>query len=320
MHDSILKFADQLAFEPHLENGPVLALKGKLIVGGMGGSNLSSALLRLTNPALDIYAHRDYGLPPLSDDVLSESLLVASSYSGNTEETLDFAASALSKGLRPAIIASGGKLAELARAKKLPLMLIPNTVIQPRVAVGVSLVALASLTQSTDVLSDLKRIAVVLKPAAEEGEGKRIARGLAAHIPLIYASQKNNTIAYNWKIKINETAKVAAFCHVFPELDHNELAGFSKNPRRPEGEFAVLLLRDATDHPRIQKRMDTTAGILKENGVSVLEVSVSGESPLEKAFRSLVIADWTAYHLSLAYGVNPDDNPAIEEFKRRMAA
>src|SRR3989344_4290019 len=158
MHDSILQFAQQLSFRPEIKNGPIDAHGKKVIIAGMGGSNLSGGLLKIFDPSADILEHRDYGLPLLGDEVLSSSFLIASSYSGNTEETLDFLSSALQKGLRPAVIASGGTLLERAQAEGLPYIQIPNTVIQPRVAVGLSLKALAALNGRKDLLSELERI------------------------------------------------------------------------------------------------------------------------------------------------------------------
>ena len=329
MYDSILKFAEQLSFKPEIKNGQVEA-RGlpaathaaqagkKIIIAGMGGSNLSGGLLRIFDPSVDVVLHRDYGLPSLQQNVLAESLLIASSYSGNTEETLDFLEHALRIGLWSAVIASGGKLLARAQEERLPYVQIPNNVIQPRVAVGLSLVALAALTGRDDLIGELSRIATVLVPSAEEAEGKRITDALSGFIPLVYASNQNRSIAYNWKIKINETAKTPVFMNVFPELNHNEFASFAKNEKGPQTPFKLLLIRDDEDHERIQKRMDITASLLSENGISAVETSMTGTTRLERALRLLVRADWTAYHLALSYGVNPDNIPAIEEFKEKM--
>src|SRR3989338_11398120 len=116
MYDSILQFAQQLSFKPEIKNGPVKAHGKKIIIAGMGGSNLSGGLLRIFDSSVDVVLHRDYGLPSLQQNVLAESLLIASSYSGNTEQTLDFLEHALRIGLWSAVIASGGKL--LARAQE----------------------------------------------------------------------------------------------------------------------------------------------------------------------------------------------------------
>ncbi len=320
MHDSILKFAEQLSFKPEIKNGPVNAHGKKIVLGGMGGSRLSAGLLQVFDPSVDIVVHNDYGLPALPQESLAKSLLIASSYSGNTEETLDFLEHALRIGLRPAVIASGGKLLARAEEERLPYIQIPNTVIQPRVAVGLSLVALGSLAGRTDALTELERISKVLKPADEEAEGKRVASEVAGFVPLVYSSNRNHSVSYNWKIKINETAKTSVFMNVFPELNHNELAGFAANDKGPQAPYKVLYIRDSEDHPRIAKRMDIMKALVSERGVGVAETHLKGDTHLERVLRSLVTADWAAYHLTLAYGMNPDDNPAIEEFKKRMVS
>ncbi|HEY4498645.1 MAG TPA: SIS domain-containing protein [Candidatus Paceibacterota bacterium] len=339
MHDSILQFATQLSFKPEIKNGPAdahglpaarlqergqatlsAAQAGKKIVfAGMGGSSLAASLLKIFDPFADVVAHRDYGLPSLSQETLAESLLIASSYSGNTEETIDFAEHVLRIGLRPAVIASGGKLLKMAEEERLPYIRIPDTVIMPRVAVGLSLVALAGLVSRTDLLQELERVSSMLVPANEEDEGKRIGRELSGFIPLVYSSVQNGPVAYNWKIKINETAKTPVFVNVFSELNHNELAGFTKNEKGPKGPFKVLFIKDERDQRRILDRMSVTKEMLSGFGVPSCETLLSGETPIECALRSLVIADWTAYHLALSYGMDPDNNPTVEEFKKMIS-
>lgn len=319
MYESIINFAKQLSFKPVVENGPFDAQRKKIIVGGMGGSHLSAGLLKLADPASDILQHRNYGLPALAPEALSQSACIASSYSGNTEETLDFANAALAAKLPLAAIASGGKLLAFAQEHKLPHVRIPDDIVQPRVAVGVSLKALATLVGQSDIVAELERLAGTFQPTSREKEGKRIAEALEGFTPLIYASATNKAIAFNWKIKINETAKTPAFFNVFSEMNHNELAGFARNERGPKTSFKALFVKDDRDLPRIQKRMEVVAPLLDENGIPTVETALSGDSALERALVSLVTADWTGYYLAKAYGTNPDDNPVVEEFKKRIA-
>ena len=345
MYDSILKFAEQLTFVAEVKNGHVDSAGKKIILAGMGGSHLAADMLRFANPHLDIFVHNSYGLPDLPHEVLVESVLIASSYSGNTEETLDFLSCSLREGFRPSVItvfrqmqsltldflscslregfrpsviASGGKLLSLAKAESLPYIQIPDTIIQPRVAVGESFIALLTLLNQVHLLEEMRIVSKTFKPKTLEGEGKRIADMLKNRIPLIYTSLEHHTIAYNWKIKINETARIPVFMNVFPELNHNELAGFMLDTSAPQAPFTLVLLTDDKDDSRVSKRMNITEDLLKEKGIPCIRVPLVGANPLEKAFTSLVLADWTAYHLALAYNLNPDENPAVEEFKKRM--
>jgi glucose/mannose-6-phosphate isomerase len=328
MFESIKNFAKQFDFTPEIKNGapvdstslPQTAGAPKIIVAGMGGSHLAADLLRLFEPTIDVYVHRDYGLPPLGREILKESFLVASSYSGNTEETLDFTREALKDGFRPTIITSGGKLLEFAEQSGLPYVKIPDTVIQPRVALGLSLLALSYIAGARKLYNELKSLSSKLSPASLEKQGKAVALQLFGKIPLFYSSERNLTVAYNWKIKINETAKVPAFCHALPEFNHNEMAGFSSEGKNaePKAPFQIVFLRDRSDHPRIAKRMDITTEMLSRAGMSSNQILLEGETLAEKIFNSLLAADWTAYHLALMYKTDPDTTPVIKEFKDKM--
>ncbi|TSC59412.1 MAG: glucose/mannose-6-phosphate isomerase, partial [Parcubacteria group bacterium Gr01-1014_107] len=120
MNESIINFAAQFKFEPEITNKEKLREAKSFVVGGMGGSNLATDILKSILPELDITSHRDYGLPESSKEKFEETLFIASSFSGDTEETLDFAREALSKKLNLAAVTKGGKLLEFAERNKLP--------------------------------------------------------------------------------------------------------------------------------------------------------------------------------------------------------
>lgn len=321
MHDSILNFAKQFDFVPEMKNGNPPTEVKKIILAGMGGSHLSAELLKLFDSTVDIYIHRDYGLPPFQREMLSQSLLIASSYSGNTEETIDFTKQALADGLRPIIITTGGALLELAISSGLPYVIMPNNVIQPRVALGLSITALAFVTGNYKLSSQLRTLAGTLNPSSFEKQGQAIALQLRGKMPLLYSSQRNETVVYNWKVRINETAKIPAFCNVFPEFSHNELAGFSSEGKNgePQSNFHCLFFKDKNDHPRVQKRMDLTVEMISKQEITSSQYIFEGETQMEKIFNSIIVADWTAYHLALIYKANPDEIAIIKEFKEKMA-
>ena len=126
--------------------------------------------------------------------------------------------------------------------------------------------------------------------------------------------------AYNWKIKFNESAKIPSFLNVFPELNHNEMTGFDVIGATKElsGKLVILLLKDANDHPRIQKRMEVLLRLYKERGIQVEVKEFVGENLQERIFSSLVLADWTAWYTAKEYGTEPEEVPMIEEFKKRI--
>ena len=317
MLDAIKSFADQFAYKPVIVNAKKLKKYKKYILSGMGGSHLSADLARIYDPALPLIIRSDYGLPQMLAHEHKHSLFIASSYSGNTEEVIDGLNKALKAKVPAAVIATGGKLIKLAEINNLPYIQMPNTCIQPRLALGFGLNALFKLLDREDALRDCYRLAKTLKPSRLEKIGQALAAKLKNRVPIIYCSRTNKAIAYNWKIKFNETGKIPAFYNVFPELNHNEMTGFDAKPasRHLSKNFYFIILKDKTDHKKIQKRMIILERLYKKRGLKVAVMELKGNK-LEKIFNSLVIADWTALYTAKNYGLEPEQVPMVEEFKR----
>lgn len=318
--DAIRDFPKQFACAPLIENKKNLKKTyQRYVVVGMGGSHLAADLALIARPELPLIIWSDYGLPPSAD---KHTLVIASSYSGNTEETIDGLRIAMKKKLPVACIAVGGKLLEIAKKKKLPYIELPNTGIQPRSALGLSLRALLALAGDKKGLAETKRLATTLKPDTLAGRGKTLAKMLADHVPVIYASRANVGIAYNWKIKFNETGKIPAFYNVFPELNHNEMTGFDVTPRSKHlsERFAFIFLRDNDDHPRLKKRMMVLEELYRDRGLPVVVLDLIGKTRFEKIFNSLLIADWAAVATAERYGLESEEVPMVEEFKKMIAS
>lgn len=320
MEEAIRKFGSQFDFSPVIENESKFELRDSSVLSGMGGSHLSAGLLKIFNPALDLYIHRDYGLPPLSEKRFRSSLFIASSYSGNTEEVLDFAEKARAKKYNLAVITIGGKLLDFAKKNKIPYIQLPDSGIQPRSAMGFSLLALAQLVEGDDMVTDLKQRGSKLDVAKWEKTGTEFASGLKGKIPVIYSSRTNLPIAYNWKIKFNETAKIPAFYNNFPELNHNEMAGFDHIPSTKDlsEKFHFIFLDDPSDHPKIMHRAQITKKLYADRGLAVTTFQISGDTVFEKSFNSLILADWITLNVSKMYGTVPDKVQIVEELKKLM--
>jgi len=320
MKESILKFAEQFSYQPELINPDKISNKYEnFILGGMGGSHLAAGILRANNPGLNLYIHRDYGIPEYDDDFNKKSLFIASSYSGNTEEVLDFADEAYSKGYDILVISTGGKLIEFAKDNNLSYIQIPNTGIQPRLALGFSTIALASIIVP-ELVPELQLLENKIDSEKFEKDGAELANILEGKTPIIFTSTKNRSIAYNWKIKMNETGKVPAYCNVFPELNHNEMQGYDfidKNKKLSEN-FHFIFIISSDEHPRILKRMEILETQLQNKGLSVNNLFLDGDTRFEKIFNSLLLADWTALGLAKAYGTEPEQVPLIEDFKKKI--
>lgn len=320
MHEAITKQHSQLALEPEIEFADRLQIYEKFVVSGMGGSHLAADILKSWNPLIDIIIHQDYGLPPLKPERTSHRLFIASSYSGNTEEVLDGFETALSRQMPVCAISTGGKLLDLAEQEKIPYIRIPDMGIQPRSALGFNLKALLRIMSVVDAPSELKILADNLLPSSFEHAGKKLAKRLRGHVPLIYASARNHAIAYNWKIKCNETGKIPAFMNVLPELNHNEMTGFDarESTQALSANFYTLILRDEEDHPRIQKRMEILKRLYAKRDIPTETIAIKGAGRFEKIFSSLYLADWFAYYTAEDYGSDPNNVPMVEEFKQLM--
>ncbi len=322
IQDDIKSYAKQFEYEPKVENAAKLpgGLKKykKFIVCGMGGSHLAADILKAWHPELDIIVWSNYGLPPLSEKELKERLVIASSYSGGTEETIDAFNAARAKRLAIAVIATRGKLISLAGKNKVPYVQMPDLHQQPRIATGLSLMALLALMGERTWFLEAKQLAIQLHPSREELRGKDLAKRLHGSIPVIYASARNAAIAYNWKIKFNETGKIPAFQNIVPELNHNEMTGFdTKTKTIPlSRNFHFVFIKDGADNPRIIKRMSVMEKLMKDRGFKVEVIFLQGKDELHKIFNALVLADWTTYHAAKLYGVDPEQVPMVEEFKR----
>lgn len=321
MQDAILGFADQFSYKPIVENAQALKKKKRFLVLGMGGSHLAADLALAYDPSLPLTVHSDYGLPAMSKTDLRDSLVIASSYSGNTEEVIDGLKQALKMKLDVAIVCVGGKLLKTAKTKKLAYVQLPDTGIQPRSALGFSLLATLKLMGKAGAMKDASALANTLDPKKFRAKGKALATQWKHLVPVFYSSNQNKAIAYNWKIKLNETGKIPAFYNVFPELNHNEMTGFDVKAKSKDlsKETVFVFLTDQSDHKKIQKRMEVCEKLYKERGLKTQSIKLSGKNKFEKIFTSLLIADWVAVYTAELYDLESEQVPMVEEFKKLIA-
>lgn len=317
---SIKNFPEQFAFEPEIKNADRIKPFEGLVIGGMGGSGLVAGILRALKPEFDVAAHHDYGLPAYLKDV-DKRLFIAISYSGNTEETIGFFNETVAKNLNVAVIAVGGKLLKLANEKGIPSIQLPDTGIQPRMSTGFMLRAILKLVNDSALYEEAEKLANTLKSQELESRGKELAEKLYNQVPVIYASRRNISLAYTWKIKFNETSKIPAFYNTFPELNHNEMIGFDvkEGTQTLSEKIHFVFLKDNNDNPKIKKRMEVLEKLFHARELPVSTLELNGLNRLEKVFRSLLLADWTAYYLALKYNVEPEQVPMVEEFKRLIS-
>jgi len=318
MYETIKNFNKQFLYKPKIKNKKKLKRKLGFIVVGMGGSALAPLIIKTCKPKLDIIIHNNYGLPELPIKTLKNKLIILSSYSGNTEEVIEAFKKAKNMNLDIVVISVGGKLLSLAKENNIPYIELPNTGIQPRSALGLSIKAFLKIIEEKE-LRKINKLAKNLKPTDYEKDGKILAQKLKNYVPIIYASNNNKSLAYNWKIKLNETGKIPAFYNIFPELNHNEMTGFDvKNTtKKLSDKFYFIILKDLEDDIKILKRINILEKLYTDRNLKIKIIELTKkESIWHKIFSSLILADWIAYYTALEYGQNPEQVPMVEEFKK----
>jgi glucose/mannose-6-phosphate isomerase len=321
MYESILNFNKQFLYEPEIVNENFLIRKEKFIVVGMGGSALAVKILKTWKPEFDIIINSDYGLPKLQVDDLKSRLMILSSYSGSTEEVLQAFQEGKEESLNMVVISTGGKLLALAKENNIPYIELPNTGIQPRMATGFFVKALLKIFKKEE-LGNISQLAKTLNPSLIEEKGKDLAKIIKNYTPIIYSSNINISLSCIWKIKLNETGKIPAFYNVFPELNHNEMTSFDVTEPTKElcNKFYFIILKDKTDNPRIIKRMEILEKLYKNRNLKVETLELREENFWLRVFSSLILADWTAYHIALEYGLEAEKVPMVEEFKKLISS
>ncbi|MBU2611643.1 MAG: bifunctional phosphoglucose/phosphomannose isomerase [Chloroflexi bacterium] len=312
----------------------------RVVIAGMGGSAIGADLLAAylaPSCKIPIFVHRDYGLPAFARG--RETLVIASSHSGNTEETLDSFEAALKNGCRLLAISTGGELAKRAEAAKVSLWQFEHKG-QPRAAVGFSfgllLAAFARLglmgdlseatTDPQGMLREVANTVAAMKKQQEtlraevpvaQNPAKRMAGQWMGRWVNVFGSGRLAPVARRWKGQINELAKAAAGFEALPEADHNALAGLS-NPEDILSRTFTLFLRAPSDHPRNRLRAELTRQAFMLEGLNTDFFDAQGDSPLAHIWTALHFGDYTAFYLAMAYGVDPTPVEALENFKVAM--
>ncbi|MFQ5615196.1 MAG: bifunctional phosphoglucose/phosphomannose isomerase [Anaerolineales bacterium] len=302
----------------------------RVLIAGMGGSAIGADLLAAYAAPLcpvPIIVHRDYGLPAWARG--PETLVIASSHSGNTEETLSAFSHATENGCTRMVITTGGKLGEMAEASHSALWTFAHSG-QPRAAVGYSfgllLGALARLGLVPDPANGvasaaatmreqqthLKRDVPVVHNPARRQAGQLVDRWIA-----VIGSEILAPVARRWKGQVSELAKAWAQFEALPEADHNTLAG-TANPENLFAGAITLFLMAPSYHPRNTLRSKLTRRMFMLEGIATDFFMAPGETRLAQQWTALHFGDYMAYYLAIAYGVDPTPVDTIERFKTEM--
>jgi len=324
-----LDFAYQLGLNHELPDSKDFR---QVVIAGMGGSAIGADLLAAYSAPsvpLPVSVHRDYGLPLFARG--AETLVICSSHSGNTEETLDVFEAALKAECRIIVVSTGGELARRAEENNVPLWTF-NHIGQPRAAVGYSFGLLLALFQRLgfipdqkealeDALAAMKRSQQRIKAdiPTVKNPAKRYAGQLMGRWVTIMGSGLLSTVARRWKGQMNEIAKAGANFEFLPEADHNTLAGTMNPDEVLNPHTMTLFLRAPSDHPRNRLRSDLTRSAFMLEGMNTDFVDARGNTPLAHMWTLILFGDYMAYYLAMGYGVDPTPIPVLVDFKRSMA-
>ncbi|MFO7743088.1 MAG: bifunctional phosphoglucose/phosphomannose isomerase [Anaerolineae bacterium] len=300
-------------------------------IAGMGGSAIGGALLKglvVDECLLPITVVRGYTLPAFVEG--PRSLVVACSYSGNTEETLSCFEQARARGARAAAVTTGGKLADLADEAGVPVARFDYES-QPRAAIGYSFVLLLGLMHQLGLIHDysdeVTESAQVMEAWQEQigvqvpiprNPAKQMASQLAGSLPVIYGAGFLAAVANRWKTQFNENAEHWAFFEVLPELNHNAVVGLGI-PAVIRDNSVVLMLRSPLDHQRVQERWDVTRDLLTREGVAAEEVHGRGDSALAQMLSLIHLGDYVSFYTAMLNEVDPTPVDAIAFLKQRLA-
>jgi glucose/mannose-6-phosphate isomerase len=301
-------------------------------VCGMGGSAIGGDLVRSVlgrEVRVPLAVSRHYNVPGY---VGPRSLVVLSSYSGNTEETLEAYDAAKGAGATLAVLTTGGRLARKAEEDGTPQIRIPREGLPPRAALAYSFVPLLGLLARLQLAPDLTGELEDSIPGLEshaagygldipltENQAKQLASKLYGKLPVIYTGSGTvEAVGLRWKGQFNENSKSPAYIGVFPELNHNEIMGWDEK-RRILGDFFVMVLRDPDDHPRVRRRMDITAELVRPVAGGYVEFEGSGSGALARVLSLVTLGDFTSVYLAIHNGVDPTPVEKIEQLKAALA-
>ncbi len=302
----------------------------KVLIAGMGGSAIGADLLAAyiaPHCSVPIVVHRDYDLPAWARD--EQTLVIASSHSGNTEETLSVFLQAVENGCRKLAISTGGKLAAVAKDCGADLWLFDHDG-QPRAAVGFSfgllLAAFKHLGLIPDPEAELKDAILAMKSQQAhltvdiptmENPAKRLAGQCYGRWVTVIGADILAPVARRWKGQVSELAKAWGQFEFLPEVNHNTSAGVV-NPEDSLTKIMVLFLRARSYHPRNELRANLTKEIFMLEGLGTDFFNAQGDTPLAHLWTTLHFGDYCAYYLAMAYGVDPTPVEAIEGLKARL--
>ena len=301
-----------------------------VVLAGMGGSGIAAdvaATAAQATSAVPIVVVKDYRCPAF---VGPDTLVVAVSFSGRTEETLEFATDAVAAGARLVVVAAGGPLERLAERVGAAVVPVDPTIPMPRAAIGALSVAVltvlahAGLVHGLDDQLDAATAQLTWRRdrlVADDAPVRSLVRRIGRTLPILYGGDAVGEVAARrWKAQVNENPKVAAFANQVPELTHNEICGWGQHGDVTRQVFTLVLLRHDHEHPQAARRLDLVAEICDEIVADVLVVRAAGDGPLAQLFDLVLVGDLVSLQMAADAGVDPGPVPILDDIKTRLAS
>jgi glucose/mannose-6-phosphate isomerase len=312
-----LKEAVQIALSAKIEKREV----DSVLISGLGGSGIGGSMafdLFSQECKVPIAVNKDYFIPAF---VNSKTLVIISSYSGNTEETVSAYHQAKKKGACIVVVSSGGQILADAVQSQIMNVQLPGGN-PPRTCLGYSFVQIVSILEKFELIVSgstlqMNSISDFLKNEKDEifQESFGVANKIANKIPVIYGSNLTESIALRFRQQLNENSKILCWHHVFPEMNHNELVGWTKE----NNDLAVLILRTDFDNPRVNRRMEICKDIFKKYTHNLLEIHAKGDRFITQAFYLIHFTDWVSWHLAELNQVDAIEVNVIDFLKNELS-
>ncbi|MBL7827009.1 MAG: bifunctional phosphoglucose/phosphomannose isomerase [Saprospiraceae bacterium] len=314
--EEALGIAQKVTLKKH--NAPYRSV----FISGLGGSGIGGGFVQDFVRGickLPVVVSKGYSAP---NWINKHTLAICSSYSGNTEETISTFEQLLGTGAKIVVIASGGKLIELAKKHGLDFVQVPGGWSSPRACMGYSIVAQLGILRAAKLIPgklfnqvEAARKLLIKDQAAIQKSARKIAGFLHGKTPVLYVADQMEAVAVRWRQQINENAKMLCWHHVVPEMNHNELVGW--RDQRPD--VAVIWLRNRDDFQRTATRLDINKEIVQHYTQTSIELWSKGKSLIEKAFYFVHLGDWMSFYLAELHQVDPIEIKVIDFLKGELA-
>lgn len=328
MYQTLKEYSEQvkLVWYDRIQEDTNNKVFNSVIVTGLGGSAISgdvAAAFFSDQLKVPFIVNRNYTLPLFIDQ---DTLVIACSYSGNTEETISAYKEAKSKGCHLTVVSSGGKLEELAKEDGNLFIRVPKGY-QPRCAIGLMFFSLVKVLKYYNLISftDEEANSIIdllaqksIEYSEETSEAYKIAEKLVGKFPVIHSSDLLAPINVRFRCQIAENSKMLSYSGIIPELNHNEIIGWETF--EPEKFNAILIqLLDDEDHKRNKLRFQITEEILKERGLEIIKIRSNANSFHSRYFDLIYLTDWISFYLAVIRNVDPTTIDNINRLKNSLS-